>query len=125
MLKNPVEGDATQAIRLLTRDEQVVGWGRERKVVVAAWLRLTVGRRSRVGEGMVGAVGRVGVGNGCRVWLRRSDYRGMGEVEGGETTLRGCGRKLEGIAAWKTGAGDYVGGIGAVDGRQAWPLSGK
>ena len=50
--------------------------------IVAAWLRLKVGRRSRVGEGMVGAVGRVGVGNGCRVWLRWSDYRGMGEVEG-------------------------------------------
>ena len=82
MLKNPEEGDATQAIRLLTRDEHVVGWGRERKVVVAAWLRLKVGRRSRVGEGMVGAVGRVGVGNGCQVWLRWSDYRGMGEVEG-------------------------------------------
>ena len=82
MLKNPEEGDATQAIRLLTRDEQVVGWGRERKVVVAAWLRLKVGRRSRVGEGMVGAVGHVGVGNGCQVWLRWSAYRGMGEVEG-------------------------------------------
>ena len=82
MLKNPVDGDATQAIRLLTRDEQVVGWGRERKVVVAAWLRLKVGRRSRVGEGMVGAVGGVGVGNGCQVWLRWSFYRGMGEVEG-------------------------------------------
>ena len=82
MLKNPEEGDATQAIRLLTRDEYVVGWRRERKVVVAAWLRLKVGRRSRVGEGMVGAVGRVGVGNGCRAWLRWSDNRGMGEVEG-------------------------------------------
>ena len=70
MLKNPVDGDATQAIRSLTRDEQVVGWGRERKVVVAAWLRLKVGRQSRVGEGMVGAVGRVGAGNGCQVWLR-------------------------------------------------------
>ena len=82
MLKNPGEDDATQAIRLLTHDEQVVGWGRERKAGVAAWLRLKVGRRSRVGEGMVGAVGRVGVGNGCQVWLRWSDYRGMGEVEG-------------------------------------------
>ena len=70
MLKNPEEGDATQAIRLLTRDEHVVGWGRERRVVVAAWLKLKVGRRSRVGEGMVGAVGRVGVVNGCQVWLR-------------------------------------------------------
>ena len=77
-----MEGDATQAIRLLTRDEQLVGWGRERKVVVAAWLRLKVGRRSRVGEGMVGAVGRGGVGNGCQVSLRWSDCRGMGEVEG-------------------------------------------
>ena len=82
MLKNPEEGDATQAIKLLTRDEHVVGWGRERKVGVAAWLRLKVGRRSRVGEGMVGAVRRVGVGNGCREWLRWSDYRGMGEFEG-------------------------------------------
>ena len=81
MLKNPEEGDATQAIRSLTRDEHVVGWGRERKVGVATWLRLRVGRRSRVGKGMVGAVGRFGVGNGCRVWLRWSDYRGMGEVE--------------------------------------------
>ena len=70
MLKDPGEDDATQAIRLLTRDEQVVGWGQERKVGVAAWLRLKVGRRRRVGEGMVGAVGRVGVGNGCQVWLR-------------------------------------------------------
>ena len=67
MLKNPVEGDATQAIRLLTRDEQVVGWGRERKAGVAAWVMLKVGRRSRVGEGMVRAVDRVGVGNGCQV----------------------------------------------------------
>ena len=32
------------------------------------------------GVGVGGAVGRVGVGNGCRVWLRWSDYRGMGEV---------------------------------------------
>ena len=32
-------------------------------------------------------------------------YRGMGEVEGLEATLRGCGRKLEGIVAWKTGVG--------------------
>ena len=82
MLKNPVEGDATQAIRLLTRDEQVVGWGQERKAVVAAWLRLKVRRRSRVGDGMVGAVGRVGVVNDCQLWLRCSDYRGRGEVEG-------------------------------------------
>ena len=82
MLKNPEEGDAPQATRSLTRDEHVVGWGQERKVVVAAWLRLKVGTQSRVGKGMVGAVGRVGVGNGCQVWLRRSDYRGMGEVEG-------------------------------------------
>ena len=65
-----MEGDATQDIRLLTGDEQVVDWGRERKVVVAAWLRLKVRRRSRVDEGMVGAVGRDGVGNGCQVWLR-------------------------------------------------------
>ena len=72
MLKNPEEGDATRAIRLLTRDEHVVSWGRERKVVVAAWLRLKVGRRSRVGDGMIGAVGRVGVGNGFQVWLRWS-----------------------------------------------------
>ena len=72
MLKNPGEDDATQAIRLLTRDEQVVGWGRERKAGIAAWVRWKVGRQSRVGEGMVGAVGRVGVGNGCRVWLRWS-----------------------------------------------------
>ena len=72
MLKNPEEEEAAQAIRLLTRDEQVVGWGRERKAGVAAWVRLKVGRRSRVDEGMVGAVGRVGVGNGCQVWLRWS-----------------------------------------------------
>ena len=70
MLKNPEEEEATQAIGFLARDEQVVGWGRERKAGVAAWVRLKVGRRSRVGEGMVRAVGRVGVGNGCRVWLR-------------------------------------------------------
>ena len=70
MLKNPEEEDATQAIILLTRDEQVVGWGRERKAGVAAWLRLKVGRRSRVDEGMVGAVGRIGVGNGCQAWPR-------------------------------------------------------
>ena len=70
MLKNPGEDDATQAIRLLTRDEQVDGSGRERKSGVSAWLRLKVGRQSRVGEAMVGAVGRVGVGNGCQVWLR-------------------------------------------------------
>ena len=82
MAKNPGEDDATQAIRLLTRDEQVVGWGRERKAGVAAWLTMKVVRRSRVGEGMVAAVGRVGVGHGCQVWLRWSDYRGRGEVEG-------------------------------------------
>ena len=58
---------------LLTRDEQVVVWGRERKAGVAAWLTLKVGRRSRVGEGMSGAVRRVGVGNGCQVWLRWCD----------------------------------------------------
>ena len=70
MLNNPEEGEATQAIRLLTPDEQVVGWGRERKAGIAAWVKLKVGRRSHVGEGIVGAVGRVGVGNGCQVWLR-------------------------------------------------------
>ena len=64
MLKNREEEDATKSIRLLTLEEKVVGWGRERKADVAAWLRLKVGRRSRVDEGMVEVVGRVGVGNG-------------------------------------------------------------
>ena len=52
---------------LLTREEQVVGWGRARKAGVAAWVRLKVGRRSRVDEGMIEGVGRVGVGIGCQV----------------------------------------------------------
>ena len=49
----------------------------------------------------------------------------MGEVEGWKATLRGCGRRLEDIAAWKTAVGGWVGGMGAVDGGQVWPLSGK
>ena len=67
MLKKPEEEDAPQAIRLLTRGEQVVGWGRERMAGVAAWVRLKVVRRSRVVVGIVGAVVRVGVGNGCQM----------------------------------------------------------
>ena len=100
MLKNPEEEDATQAIRWLTRDEQVVGWGRERKAGVAVCLRLKVGRRSRVDEDMVGVVGRVGVGNGCQAWLRWCDCcewvrlkverrRSVGVGEGWKATQRG------------------------------------
>ena len=51
----------------MTRDEQVVGWGRERKAGFAAWLTSKVGRQSRVDEGMVEVVGRVAVGKGCQV----------------------------------------------------------